>query len=530
MINRILIFVSILTLPLTLHSQNSSQSNNIQEHIKYLASDLLAGRVAGTLGDTLSIEYIKKELLSYGFKPYFSSPVQEFDIIDTKKVSESSNFKIKGINPVKDKDYYIPSYSASFRGKLIITTLSTDSAEKIDGAVIIDIPLDSVRFLASKYSDLGAKAILVTYSNSEEISRLSNFGGSSIAIPVIFITKDLASEISKYKRPEILIDISINIKKIRTGNVVMKLQPDNSKGEIIIGAHYDHLGMGVLGSRTPSRKEVHNGADDNASGIASILEIARLISQKKDSLKSTIVIAAFSAEERGLIGSKKFADSLKNLNRIPQLMINLDMVGRLRDNKLQVGGVGTFKDADSIIRSINKSYNFELALTKSGVGSSDHSSFYSISTPVLFIHTGTHQEYHTPDDDIELINIEGQSKITDFVLDVIEKIAYGYFSPQFTKSDSSQPEGGRATVRISIGVVPDFTYEAGDGFKIGAVTEGRPAAKAGLISGDIINEINGKSVKNIYDYMSRLNELKRGDVVEIKVIRDKNEIILRLEL
>ena len=205
------------------------------------------------------------------------------------------------------------------------------------------------------------------------------------------------------------------------------------------------------------------------------------------------------------------------------------MVGRLSEERLQVGGVGTFLMADSIVNMSNSKFQFILSLTKDGYGPSDHASFYTAGVPVLYFTTGVHKQYHTPFDDVDLINFPGLAKVSDFVTTVVKYIATSSKIPEYQKvAAPSSP--GRASFKITLGLIPDFTYEKGDGFRVGSVTDGKPAQKGGMLTGDIITSINSKNVSNIYDYMARLGELKVGEKVEIKLMRDEKEITLHIEL
>lgn len=278
----------------------------------------------------------------------------------------------------------------------------------------------------------------------------------------------------------------------------------------------------------PKEMAVHNGADDNASGVAGAMEIGRLLSAYADSLGLRIIVGAFGAEERGLIGSRAAADTLNKLGTLPDLMINLDMVGRLSENKLQIGGVGTFAQAADIVKKANEGRDFVLTLTNDGFGPSDHSSFYTVGVPVLYLTTGVHKQYHTPDDDIELINFDGIGSISEYVASVITIISSSE-APKYIKTESP-PTMSRAAFKVTLGVIPDFTYEKGDGFRVGSVSDAKPADKAGMKAGDIIKKMNNKPVLNIYEYMAMLGELKKGEKLIVEIERDGDLIKLEIQL
>jgi hypothetical protein len=359
---------------------------------------------------------------------------------------------------------------------------------------------------------------------------------SGVSIPVVCISKELASFIISGKNLICHIDSRVNIVKGRSFNVLAIKPGTDKKRYILAGAHYDHLGLGGKGSGSMYKNEgeIHNGADDNGSGVVSVIELGRILAARIDGDSGSdhsygIAIAAFGAEEIGLIGSRIVADTLTSLNLLPLLMINLDMVGRMNDKRVQAGGTGTFLGADSILTSVNKEYNLNLTLTKDGYGPSDHASFYTKGVPVLYFTTGVHKEYHTPFDDIDLIKFDGLKMITDFISDMVFNISKSGFVPVYQKSDAPV-SNARRSFKVTLGVIPDFTYEKGDGFRVGSVTDGRPAQKAGMKEGDIIINMNSKKINNIYDYMTALGELKQGSKTQVVIKRDSQEIILQIEL
>lgn len=507
----------------SLISQTKSDITNLKTYLNFLASDKMNGRLPGSLEDSLCRDYITRKLLKIGYKPYFSKSSLPFNFIKSRESSNDSYVQLDNQILEKGTDYLIPPFSGNneISAKIVCidNTNSSDTIEK-GSAVLIKSTVEDIKLKVTAFADKGASALLFYNPDDTKFNYPSSELSAQLSIPVIYISPATASKILSKGSANIKVKTEMLITRTHSANVVMTLNVENPAGTIIIGAHFDHLGRGEYSSRTPNRMEVHNGADDNASGVASIIEIGNLFYKNKKNLKYNIIIAAFGAEEKGLLGSKAFADSLKRASRLPAIMFNLDMVGRLVDDKIQVGGIGTFSRADSLVNKINEKSGFKLSFTKGGTGSSDHSSFYSVGVPVLYFTTGVHQQYHTPDDDIELINFEGMAKVCDFVYNISSQIAFGQFTAKYTKVASADEEPVRTSFKVSLGVIPDFTYEVGDGFRIGAVSDGKPAYKAGLIAGDIITSMNGKIVKNIYEYMARLGELKSGDLVEVLVKRD----------
>jgi hypothetical protein len=302
---------------------------------------------------------------------------------------------------------------------------------------------------------------------------------------------------------------------------------------IIIGAHHDHLGMGGIGSssRQPDTSAVHYGADDNASGVAGVLEISeKLVSMSPD---RSIIFSTFGAEEMGLIGSRYLVENPPIETDSIQVMINLDMVGRLNeDHQLQIGGVGTSPVFRQLLDSVNSKYDFDLKLSNEGYGPSDHAAFYAADIPVLFISTGPHAEYHTPGDSFDKINYEGAAKVYAFVSDLAfalanypEKIAFSEAGPKVRSSSM-----GRMG-KISFRLMPDMNYDGDEGMPVLFITsETGPAAIGGIKKGDIITAIDGKKVGNVYDYMSRVGQLKEGQSVIVTVLRDGDTMDLLLQL
>jgi len=296
---------------------------------------------------------------------------------------------------------------------------------------------------------------------------------------------------------------------------------------VIIGAHYDHLGRGEAGSRAPNNKSIHYGADDNASGTSMVMELARRFVAMPDRQGRRLVFALFSGEESGLLGSAHYCRNPVFPLQDTVAMINMDMVGRLRDNKLTIYGVGTAKSFEALIDELNKKHKFEVTKVRTGFGPSDHSSFYARKIPVFHFFTGLHEQYHRPTDTPETINVEGMRRITDMVQELTERIAadptrpeYVYVAPTRT---TTGPQGPR------LGVIPNYTDEK-EGVLIDGVVANQPAAKAGLKGGDRIVEIAGKPIPNLAAYMSVMAARKKGETFDIVVLRDGQKISLKVTL
>ncbi len=336
------------------------------------------------------------------------------------------------------------------------------------------------------------------------------------------------------KNAKALIEVNVEPVKVITDNVIGFLEGNDPvlKNEVIvIGAHKDHLGYGLYGSLyTGTDRQIHNGADDNASGIAGLLEIAQKVSVNRNELKRSILFMAFGAEEAGLIGSAYFTKSklFDKLNIVA--MINMDMIGRLVDNKLVIYGTGTSSIWDNILDSLNHPYNFVITKTPDGFGPSDHSSFYAKNIPVLHFFSGTHKDYHSPTDDYDKINSAGEVLIADLVYDVAMDIDRMSVKPDFIKVVTNNNENrSMGSVKVYVGTIPDYSSTA-EGMKLAGVKEGSPAEKGGLQAEDIIIKFGSKDVKNIYDYMYAMGEFKPGEEAEIVVLRGNEQVTLKVVL
>ena len=328
--------------------------------------------------------------------------------------------------------------------------------------------------------------------------------------------------------------IQINHLKTRAGNVVGKIKSGNRKHRdeyVVIGAHFDHLGKGGpgSGSRKPKENLIHPGANDNASGISGLLEIAQKLSNQKGKLKRSVLLVGFDAEEKGLLGAKYFVENPPiDLNKIIT-MINMDMIGRIKDTSVTIGGVGTSPSFEPLLDSLKNYHDIKISMTKQGFGPSDHAAFYSKNIPVLFFFSGFHDEYHTPDDTWQNINLKETKKIVDLIHNIALYITRINKPPVFTESGPKQPQvSPTKRFKVTLGIMPSYgSLEIG--LKVDAISKKNgPAAVAGIKPGDIIKSINGKTIKDIYEYMDRLEDLNSGMTVPIIIEREGKKITLNI--
>jgi hypothetical protein len=290
--------------------------------------------------------------------------------------------------------------------------------------------------------------------------------------------------------------------------------------------------MGGSSSRAGDTVAVHHGADDNASGVAGFIEIAEKFALTDNGNRRSIIFAGFSGEESGLLGSKYFTENPPvDLSKV-NAMINLDMVGRLRDSgSLQVGGIGTSPILKDLIVSLVDINSINLSLSEEGSGPSDHSAFYGKDIPVLFFTTGAHLDYHTPSDTWEKLNYQGMASVSDIIYNVAEKLANNDSKLAFTEAGPKQ-EAVRTMRRqgVTLGIMPDFAGNVKNGLRADLVTPGKPAALGGMKKGDIITAINGKSINNIQDYMYRMGQLKHGETISVEILRNGKKEVLLIQL
>lgn len=585
----------ILYLIIALTGIVSAQKNNpeitadeIKDHITYLASDELEGRMTGTPELYKAADFLKNEFESYGLNPLFNgSFFQDFPFMEKLELGDKNEFVTEFINVnspgarySKLEQEFIPlsfTDNQSIECKVIFAGYGISAKDlEYDDYAGIDVKekivivfrnhpdmksphskfeqYSSLRYKTTNARDKGAKGIIfvntndkkedplieLRYDNAAKITGISAVHVKRSALGFIPFT-DLQNQIDSTLKPksfiveenQLTIELSTEVneikgKSVNVGGIIRATNNKFPDEYLVIGAHFDHLGWGGQNSLYMGEPSIHNGADDNASGTTGLLELAEKFSSIKDKIDRDIVFIAFSGEELGLLGSSYVVNNFPLPIENDITMINMDMIGRLNDkNDLIVYGTGTSSKWINILDDKNE-YDLNLTFNDEGFGPSDHSSFYGKKVPVLFFFTGTHSDYHKPSDDADKINAEGQEKVLKFIYDVALTITNSETRPDYI-SVERKDTGKMTGTKVYVGTVPDFAGEV-DGYKLGGVTDGSPAAKAGLQAGDIITQFGDKKISNIYDFTYALGNYVPGDKVKVIVKRGEENIDVEIEL
>jgi len=473
------------------------------------------------------------------------------------------------------------------RGKIAFAFTGTPDGDNPHGQFA---RYEDSRWKAIAAKNAGAKALILISQQrqfaDEPLSRLRyNNSGGEAGLPVAIISSraffaspnesDLTVQLGLVKqghtptvtfKSPVTLSVDITRRAVPAYNVIGILDgsdPILKKEVIVIGAHCDHLGRGGEGSLAPKEGDIHHGADDNASGTAGLLELARIFSEQRPRPKRTLVFIAFSGEEEGLLGSNYYVNHpiVPLANTVA--MINMDMIGRMKNKSLIIGGVGSAPEWRSTVERANllqgmtvtadgsngqpqpsnglpmvvgangrvvvandTTKQFLLTLNEDGFGPSDHSSFYAKQVPVLFFWTGTHEDYHKPSDTADKINYDDEARILSFVARIARDLDASDKRPSYTVAKSEST--GRSTgFRVYLGTIPNYA-DSSDGLLLDGVRDDSPAAKAGIKAGDKIVKLAGRDVHNVYDYTHALGEMKAGQEYEVELLRGGERITLKI--
>jgi hypothetical protein len=572
------------------------EADEIKTSLTYLASDQLEGRGLETEGINKAADYIAGQFKTDGLQTFSSlnGYFQDFPITLSTTIGKSTKLSVND-KPFKPETDFTPmgmSTEQSFSGALAFVGYSITNTDKgyddyagidVKGKVALALrfePTDAQgksEFTGAGYSDHagflakakaaadhGAVALLVVNPprGPDQLMFISATIAQQSPIPILHISRDsaakllqaagtpddlktLKSKIDSDFKPHSFdltgVKISGNVeldRRCKTFHNVVAYLPGTSEHKdefIVVGAHYDHLGRGEIGSLAPNSNQIHNGADDNGSGTSAVLELAHEFA-RKGPLDRSIIFVTFTGEERGLLGSEYFvAHPPVPLNQIVA-MLNLDMVGRVRDNTIFVGGNGTAADFDDLLAKadddsplIVKNAGADVG-GRGGIGPSDHMSFAMKKIPVIFLWSGMHRDYHRPSDKIDKINFLGIAEVVDFCSDLIREMA-DMPREQYVDKYDHMGMTGMGGMKVRLGIMPDYNVDPSiSGVRVAGTSPDAPAAKAGLREGDVIIAIDSDKIASLGDYMTVLGKHKPGDVIKIVIERDKQRVELSATL
>ena len=566
-------------------------TDDLKESLTYLASDELEGRLPGSNGGKLAAEYVASKFELYGITPggedgYF----QNFDVVTKTEAPVEANILRAGdITGELGKDFTPLSYSdnATLTADVVFAgygfAIDQDSLQwddyggtNVEGKwalVLLNdpeirdpnslfIPYSGEKSKVVTAKEKGAGGILFVAGpkvsrNDKLLSLEVDQTESNLGIPAFSISREFADKllakggttvekleeglVSTMKPNSFSIDMELEgtsnvvFHKTSTENVIGVLEGSDKELKleyVVVGAHFDHLGWGgTEASREPDTLAIHYGADDNGSGTSGLLEIADKLAHAK--LKRSVVLIAFGAEEIGTIGSKYFTNNPTVPKDKIVAMVNLDMVGRLKDTKeITVSGVGTSKEGEQLLKDIlnEKERDLVLSVEYNGFGPSDHANFYVENIPVFFFNTGAHEDYHTSRDVVEKINFEGLQRVTEYAYDLSEYLAN---APNNLTFQEAGPKGKARNTRkgkVKLGIMPNFGKSEEDGLRVDGVTPNSAADRGNIKKGDVIVGIAGKEVRNIYEYMARMTNVRPGQTINVDIIRDGEKKVLIIQI
>ncbi len=590
----LLIVLTALVLAAASTSGPQADPTRYLNDIKSLASPDMEGRGAGTKGLTRAQRLIEKRYKELGLEPAGSNGyTQPFTVVTGARLMSDNHFAVEAAgsrNDLKINQDFVPfSFSAS--GQIAAPVVFAGYGATADefhyddyaGLDVKDKLVVVLRYEPSGFAEKsgnhgltqhsqlitkainarnhGAKGIVVLNGKlgDGEEDLLTRFGSVSGPENVGLVMvqaknavaeswfqsagkslKDVQEQINSTSKPasfafpdtlHLILHIDIETTRATVNNVLAWL-PGQTDEYVIVGAHYDHLGRGNFDSLAPSQiGQIHPGADDNASGTAGVLELARLLAPQRGQLKRSILFMDFAGEELGLLGSAEWVKNPTRPLSKAVAMLNMDMIGRIKDDKVYIGGVGTGSTLKAILEQAQKETPFKIEYSAGGYSSSDHTSFVAKKIPVLFFFSGLHSDYHKPSDTWDKINAPSAARLLDLVENVAVQLANANDPPTFQVVAEDKPTtgGGGGGYGPYFGSIPDFG-QTETGVKFSDVKPNSPAAKAGLKAGDILIQFGDKPIKNLYDFTDALRRSKVGDVVEVKVLRDGQPITVSVKL
>jgi Zn-dependent M28 family amino/carboxypeptidase len=530
--------------------------------VRYLADDAREGRGVGTKGLEDALAYVQDKLVGYGVEPGVPGWRQSFEVVSDIKRGAGTVVELDGkavaaedFAPVAasksgagageivavgwgivDKDAKLDEYKGkNVRGKVALVHRFVPPDAKLeprDGNRLGDL-----RYKAFTAKEQGATALIVVDDGDPKADEapLPKLAAteSGAQIPIVVLTRKAAATLRTGPHTA-KINVVLEPVRTKTSNLVGVIRagaPAKQAGVVVVGAHVDHLGMGGPSSLAPNTSAVHNGADDNASGTAALVEVARLLAEKKGELQRDVYVVNFSAEEMGTLGANHFVKNPPHAQGLAKgakpapivAMLNMDMVGRMKMNELHVNGGDSAKEWKDVVGPICAAWRVNCKIGGSGYGPSDHMPFYIAGVPVVFMFTGSHREYHTPADDAGLINAVGGARIAAITAESALAIANRADKLTYVKSAPEAPMSGDVRRRgASLGTVPSYSEDPNQpkGMVISDVVPNGPAAKAGLRAGDRILQIGTHEIATVADLMYVLQKEQPGTTTTITFVRD----------
>lgn len=546
----------------------ASDVARLREHVEFLAADAQLGRPPGTDADRRVQDYVEAEWKLAGLRPAFGDAYrQPFDVTDgVRAVGEPSlaigkdavpfglvPFTAATKTPVSAPLVFVghglapdgkgsgdyEGIEAAVKGSIVV---ALGGAPQDDPHLSPAVTRPQSKLIAAR--DHGAVGFIL-WEPKLEVPYPNHGEANDLGLPALWVGKPGSEALAKALgakpgqgvealkvgrkskgKTKATLATPVEPVVLSTANVSGVLPGREGSPVLVVGAHMDHLGEGTSSSLAPGVKDVHNGADDNASGVAVILEVARVLGALPVAERPyTVVFVAFGAEEMGLLGSKHYVENLPPALRGRMVaMLNFDMVGRLGDEQdLVVAGMGTSSVWPELVERTRAEQ--EIRSSDDGYGASDQTSFYEAGLPVLHFFTGTHSDYHKPSDDVDKINFAGTAVVADIALRVIHAISTEGIMPDYIKVARTAP--ARGGFKVSLGTIPDYGAKV-DGVRLTGVREGGAAAKAGLQKGDVIQRIGEREVHNLDDYMATFAVLEPGKEVEVAVEREGKELTVKL--